>query len=171
MLTGEKIILRALEPEDLEILYRWENDPENWAVTNTFIPFSKETLKNYIGSIKDIYTDKQFRFVIETIADKKPVGLIDFFEFDPFHLRAGIGILIAEKEERGKGFASESLKLAARYAKDTLGLKMLFCNITETNQNSLLLFKNNGFEFCGIKKDWFRNKDKWENELMMQYFL
>jgi len=170
MLTGEKIRLRALEPADLELLYRWENDTENWPVTNTFIPFSKDTLKQYISSVKDIYADKQFRFVIET-NENKPVGLIDFFDFESYHLRAGIGILIAGKDDREKGYASESLKLAKRYAKETLGVKMLFCNITETNQNSLLLFKNNGFEFCGIKKNWFRNKDKWENELMMQCFL
>lgn len=171
MLTGEKIRLRALEPADLEFLYRWENDAENWPVTNTFIPFSKDTLKQYISAVKDIYADKQFRFVIESIAGNKPVGLIDLFEFDPFHLRAGIGILIAEPEDREKGYASESLKLAARYAKESLGLKMLFCNVTERNEKSLHLFQKNGFVVCGTKLKWFRKNDHWENELMLQCFL
>lgn len=170
MLAGEKIRLRALEPSDLDLLYQWENDTENWPVTNTFIPFSKETLKQYIASVKDIFADKQFRFVIET-KEHTPVGLIDFFDFEPFHLRAGIGILIAGKDDREKGYASESLKLAKRYAKDTLGLKMLFCNVVENNEASLHLFRNNGFDFCGIKKAWFRKNDRWENELMMQCFL
>ena len=35
------IILRALEPEDVELLYTWENDHLIWQVSNTLIPFSR----------------------------------------------------------------------------------------------------------------------------------
>jgi len=44
MKYGE-IILRALEPEDLELLYEWENDMANWLISNTLAPFSRFTLK------------------------------------------------------------------------------------------------------------------------------
>ena len=30
LLENERIILRALEPEDLDVLYRWENDASLW---------------------------------------------------------------------------------------------------------------------------------------------
>jgi len=42
------IRLRALEPEDLEILYAWENDMNIWHLSNTLIPFSKSTLNNIL---------------------------------------------------------------------------------------------------------------------------
>ena len=35
LLENERVCLRALEPEDLELLYRWENDSELWEVGNT----------------------------------------------------------------------------------------------------------------------------------------
>lgn len=35
------IRLRALEPEDLELLYSWENNLSYWVISNTITPFSK----------------------------------------------------------------------------------------------------------------------------------
>ena len=40
-LENETIRLRALEPEDLELLYRWENNPELWSLGNTMSPYSR----------------------------------------------------------------------------------------------------------------------------------
>lgn len=169
MPEGKNVRIRALEPADLECMLRWENDTENWGVTNTFIPFSRFTLKNYIDSIKDIYSDKQFRFVIELIAENKALGFIDLFEFDPFHQRAGVGILIGEKDERGKGYAAESLELLKSYCKNVLQLHCLYCSVGENNKSSLRLFQNAGFVITGKKENWFRNGDNWEDEYFMQY--
>ena len=44
-LLGEKINLRALEPEDLEFLYQIENDESFWEISHTKTPFSKYILK------------------------------------------------------------------------------------------------------------------------------
>ena len=71
------IILRALEPEDLELLYEWENDDNYWLISNTSSPFSKYTLKRYIeNSHKCIYETGQLRFMIEHIEDKIAIGTI-----------------------------------------------------------------------------------------------
>ena len=32
-LEGRRIRLRAVEPQDAEVLYAWENDPAVWAVS------------------------------------------------------------------------------------------------------------------------------------------
>ncbi len=88
----EKINLRALEPEDLELLYEWENNESYWIISNTVVPFSKYTLKRYLeNSHKNIYETGQLRLMIELIAEKKTIGTIDIFDFDPFHKRAGAG--------------------------------------------------------------------------------
>jgi diamine N-acetyltransferase len=97
-----------------------------------------------------------------------PVGLIDLFDFDPFHLRAGVGILIANKKYRQKGFATEALQLLTRYAFETLQLHQLYCNIAANNSVSLQLFTNGGFTTVGVKKDWLKDVDGWVDELMLQ---
>ena len=70
MTQNPKIHLRALEPEDLELLYRIENDVELWNVGTSNVPYSRWTLHEYIAnSTGDIYTDHQVRLMIENDAD------------------------------------------------------------------------------------------------------
>ena len=167
-LQSENITLRALEPEDIDYLYQWENDAENWKVSNTQAPFSRFVLEQYIATAhQDIYSIKQLRLMI---CDKqnKPVGCIDLFDFEPSHLRAGIGVLIADKTERRKGYASEALELLIDYGHQTLNLHQLYCNITIDNEASVLLFQKHGFQITGIKKQWIREGGKFIDELLLQ---
>ena len=59
------VSLRAMEPEDLDVLYRIENDTKLWNVGCTNVPYSRFTLHNYIADCKnDIYADRQLRLII-----------------------------------------------------------------------------------------------------------
>ncbi len=170
LLRDKKIILRALEPEDLEFLYSCENNPEIWHVSNTLTPFSKYILKQYLEtSQNDIYTNKQLRLIITKIDDPSaPIGAIDLFDFDPFHMRAGIGILICDEQNRNMGFGSAALNLLITYCFQHLHLHQLYCNISINNSKSIELFKNAGFTICGTKKKWLKTIDGWEDELFLQ---
>ncbi len=166
-----KIRFRALEPDDIDLLYEWENDAEIWEVSNTFEPFSKYILAKYIKeSQRDIYESRQARMIIETL-EGDAVGAIDLFDFDPFHFRAGVGILIHNEKDRKLGYATDALKLLCDYAENYLRLHQLYANISQDNLFSIQLFINNGFELCGTKKEWRRTTDGWKNELMFQKIL
>jgi len=66
LLENEKLRLRAVEPQDLDRLYVWENNPALWIVGNTRQPYSKYALKQYIlQSDKDIYESRQLRLMME----------------------------------------------------------------------------------------------------------
>jgi len=166
-----KIRFRALEPEDIDLLFEWENDAEIWEISNTYEPFSKYILAKYIKeSNRDIYESKQLRMIIETL-EGKAVGAIDLFDFDPFHFRAGVGVLIHDEKDRKLGYATDALQLLCAYAINYLRLHQLYANICEDNLASIHLFKNNGFKLVGTKKDWRRTMDGWKNELMFQKIL
>jgi len=168
-----QVILRALEPQDIDMLYAWENDPEIWHVSNTFTPFSKYILEKYIeNSHLDIYQVKQLRLMID-IADGKPermrsIGTIDLFDFDPYHNRAGVGILIGDKSDRKKGYASMAMTRFLDYSFRTLQLHQLYCNITAGNADSLRLFKKCGFIVTGRKIDWVKTPGKYLDEYLLQ---
>ena len=165
----DKIKLRALEPEDLELLYEWENNVSFWTISNTITPFSKFTLKRYLEhSHKNIYETGQFRLMIDLIPEKETIGTIDIFEFDSFHKRAGLGILIANEEYRRKGYASMALKCLVDYCFKTLQLHQLYCNILSNNFESMDLFKKQGFVETGIKKDWIKTSDGYLDEYLLQ---
>jgi diamine N-acetyltransferase len=165
----DKIRLRALEPEDLEFLYEWENNNSFWTVSNTISPFSKYILKRYLeNSHKNVYETGQLRLMIEHISDKVTIGTIDIFDFDPFHNRAGLGILIANEDYRRKGYASMSLACLIDYCFKTLHLHQLYCNILANNCESMDLFKKQGFIQTGIKKDWIKTSDGFLDEYTFQ---
>jgi diamine N-acetyltransferase len=165
----KEIKLRAVEPEDLELLYDWENNNDYWIISNTVTPFSKYTLKRYIeNSHKNVYEAGQLRLMIEHIKDKQTIGTIDVFDFDPFHRRAGIGVLIAKNEYRRKGYASMAVTCLIEYCFKTLLLHQLYCNILENNCESIDLFKKLGFKEIGRKIDWIRTEQGYLTEIMFQ---
>ncbi|MBN1415046.1 MAG: GNAT family N-acetyltransferase [Bacteroidales bacterium] len=173
MNSTSSIILRALEPEDLDVLFKWENDPEIWKVSSTITPYSRYILEKYIENAHlDIYQVKQLRMMIDVkeLPRKKarPIGTIDLFDFDPYHNRAGVGILIGEKTDRKKGYASEALAQFIRYAFHTLQLHQLYCNIATDNHESIGLFTRNGFAISGEKKDWLKTSAGYRNEYILQ---
>ena len=168
LLLGERIRLRALEPQDVATLYQWENDTAIWVASNTQVPFSKFVLEQYVAaSHLDLHTNKQLRLMITT-KEGLDVGAIDLFDFDSQHQRAGIGILVAEKMDRGKGYATEALNLLIQYCFTQLHLNQLYCNITIDNEASIQLFKKHNFAITGIKKDWIRVGDSFVDELLLQ---
>lgn len=154
LLENECIRLRALEPEDLEILYKWENDTRLWEYGNTMLPYSKFVLKQYIESSgDDIYEAKQLRLIIEEKASKQPAGTIDLYDYDPFHNRAGIGILIDDSFQH-KSYATQAIYLMKNYVFDFLKLCQIYAFIPSMNVVSLHLFRKCGFVESGLLKEW-----------------
>ncbi|MCX6286818.1 MAG: GNAT family N-acetyltransferase [Bacteroidetes bacterium] len=171
ILKSKRLQLRAVEPADIDLLYQWENDPSIWRVSNTLTPYSRFQIEEYVMNVQnDIYSTKQLRLMIVGYSGKikdKALGAIDLFDFDPFHLRAGIGILVRE-EFRRNGYASEALELLIQYAFDILNIRQLYSNITPENTASISIFEKYGFERCGIKKDWVKVGNGWLEEWMFQ---
>ena len=123
-IKGKTTRLRALEPTDVDILYRWENDLTLWRVSGTLAPFSRHTLSQLISEQQyDIYATRQQRLIIENI-EGEVVGAVDLLEFDPQNLRAGVGIIVDESY-RLRGFAKDALLALECYAKDILHLHQL----------------------------------------------
>jgi len=169
-LRGEKVFLRALEPSDLDFLYAIENDESIWEISNTSTPYSRFVLKQYLAnSHRDIYDVKQLRLVICSITDNATIGLIDLFDFDPKNKRVGLGVIIKEEINRGKGFAQEAIRLCLEYVKSHLALHQVFANIAEDNYPSIQLFEKVGFVMCGKKKDWLFLGGHYKTELLYQY--
>jgi diamine N-acetyltransferase len=170
-LTNGNITLRALEPNDLELIYAWENNREVWRVSNTRTPLSKFALANYIKSNdRDIWESRELRLMIEDAAHR-PVGTIELFDYDPYHARAGVGLMVNEPSDRRKGFASQALELLFDYALNELGMVQLYANIAASNTPSLQLFEKLGFELAGRKKHWLKIPGGWDDECLYQKFL
>ncbi|MDR3329485.1 MAG: GNAT family N-acetyltransferase [Prevotellaceae bacterium] len=166
------VLLRAVEPLDLELLYEWENNPDLWGVGDTLAPLSRSALQRYLQEAQqDLYAARQLRLMVDIREDdglRATVGAVDLFDFDPRHLRAGVGVLIYDPAMRRKGYATQALQQLVRYAFGTLRLHQLHCSVAEGNAASIALMRKLGFETSGVKKDWRAAGQAYENELFMQ---
>ena len=155
-----KVRLRALEPEDLDLLYRIENDADLWAVGTTNVPYSRYTLHDYIAtSSDDIFADRQLRLIIEDAARSSlTVGIADLINFDPRHRRAEIGIVV-EQPHRRKGYAREALEALHDYARRVIHLHQLYVIISIGNQPARQLFHSMGYRTTATLTDWLLLSD------------
>lgn len=170
MFENENIRLRALEPEDLDKLYVWENNSQLWAVGNTRNPYSRFALKQYIvNSDKDIYENKQLRLMMVNLETGESVGTVDLFDFDIHHSRIALGLFV-DDTFKGKGYAKASLRLVEEYVFDYLKLNQLYCHIAETNIPSLHLFEQEQYERTGLLKDWIKTINGYQNVVVFQQF-
>ena len=167
-LKGAHISLRALEPEDIDFLYDTENNIEFWEVSNTQKPFSRDLLKKYLENAHlDLYEAKQLRLIIEEKKTKTRVGMIDIYDYQPYHHRAGLGILVLP-EFQGRGYASEAIKITSEYAFNNLNISNLYAFISTDNKASISLFKKQGFDKSGTLKRWLKTPNTYKDVFVFQ---
>ena len=155
-LTGKQIELRAVEPEDLDALYRWENDSSLWIYGSTVSPFSRYLLKQYIENYTaDIARDKQLRLIIMRKESRQVIGAIDCFDYDITNRKAAIGLLI-DPDHKRQGFGRDALETFIEYAFRFLHLHQLYVHIPVCNTASIALFRTCGFHESTRLKDWIR---------------
>jgi len=170
LFENEKILLRALEPEDLELLYVWENDPLVWMAGNTRNPYSRFALKQYIAnSVNDIYESKQLRLMIVEKQSGLAVGTVDLFDMDVHNSRVALGLFVSSIFQ-GKGLATEALHLTEEYVFNFLKLNQLYADIAAGNIASRNMFEKEKYEQKGILKNWIKTIDGFDDILVFQRF-
>jgi diamine N-acetyltransferase len=170
-LESDRIVLRALEKKDATTLMIWENNPDNWRVSDTEVPYSLQSIQQYIEQQENFRTSGQVRLMIINKQTNEAIGCIDLFDGHSRHRRAAVGILVADEQNRGKGYAAESLELIEKYASEILDLHQLYAHVEEQNTESIRLFENAGFNHVGTLKDWRRWKKSWHTILIYQKIL
>jgi len=169
-LTGKQIELRAVEPEDLDALYRWENDSSLWIYGSTVSPFSRYLLKQYIENYTaDITRDKQLRLIIMRKESRQVIGAIDCFDYDITNRKAAIGLLI-DPDHKRQGFGRDALETFIEYAFRFLHLHQLYVHIPVCNTASIALFRTCGFHESTRLKDWIRLPQGYTDALIFQKF-
>lgn len=149
---GKKVVLRAMEMEDCEIIKDMFNDPEienlvgGWA-----FPLSLFAQKRWMESH---YNDQSgFRFVIDTKEDGV-VGIFTLTDIDWKNRRAVIGAKIASNGNRSKGYGTDATMAIMRYVFDELGFHRLDASWLATNPASSGTLSKCGFVEEGVKREY-----------------
>jgi diamine N-acetyltransferase len=167
------VVLRALEPDDLDFLFQLENDPDLWAHSDVLpAPVSRQALREYLCHTSASLAEAgQLRLIISNEAGQ-PVGTLDLYDYSARHQRAGVGIAVLPTERR-QGRAAAALRALLPYARQHLLLHQLYCTVAAGNVASIKLFEEIGFLQVGVRRDWLRTNGPlgWENAVEMQLIL
>lgn len=165
-LKGKKVILRAVEEDDLEMLRELTNSPEfEKMVVGWSFPVSKKAQEAWFANCK--YGLDKIRYTIVTEEDG-PVGMIGLQDLDWKNgVATGLGMRIAKKEIRTKGLATDAWMTLMRYAFEELRLNRINGSALSYNKASLRVCEKVGFQVEGVKRQAVYKNGEYHDVVMM----
>jgi len=146
---GKKVILRAIEQEDLEMLRQLKNDP--WIesmVVGWSLPISKVQQSNWYQNLS--HEKNTIRFLVE-IEKQGAVGYTTINDIDWKNRCAGTGTMLV-KENISKGIGFDVIMTRTRYAFEELQLNRLEASILAYNEASRRTVEKAGYKLEGTKR-------------------
>jgi RimJ/RimL family protein N-acetyltransferase len=158
-IKGKLVTIRAIEEDDLPALHKWGNDPDIWYMLGGWhFPSSFDSLQAWFAGVKNDKLNQ--RFVIE--AEGKVIGTANLVSINWKDKNAEHGMLIGDKENRGKGYAQDCIMSIMRYAFEELGLNRLDTTIIEYNTPSLKVYVDKcGWVKEGMQRKWYFRKGRY----------
>jgi len=166
-----KVYLRAFEYTDLELINKWHNDEEiNLMTGGNKYYISSEYDKKWLED-KMLNNTKNIYCAVCIKKNDKMIGFISLNNIDYRNRKAYWGgMLIGDKEERNKGYATNAAYLMLRHGFEELCLNKITGHWIEDNKASILIGKMMGFKQEGKLKDEVYKNDKYNNVIIMSLF-
>lgn len=144
--------IRYVVMEDAPTILEWENNEEFWAVSENDSPYQLFDIQHLIMTLQKIDVARQARWMICLMETNQPIGCVDLTEINFEEKTATVGILISDRANRRKGYATSSLARIEEVAQD-LKIKQLKCTIHEDNVQSVVLFEKSNYVKVGESID------------------
>lgn len=148
---GERITLRAVEPEDAAFFFALQQDTERSRLLDFLPPpSSKAALERWVReqSQKEFDGDA-FQWIIE--AADEPVGSIVTHTVSPHNGTFSYALEVARTQQR-KSYAKEAVTLVLRYYFGELRYGKAHVGVQEDNAGSLALHRSLGFRHEGTQR-------------------
>jgi RimJ/RimL family protein N-acetyltransferase len=145
MLTGHKVILRALTRDDLERLCQFNNDVEVELAGGGDPPTPQSVARlhaEYDAQVSAGGRDGT-SFAIE--ADGVCIGQCALFQFDAVAQSCALGITIGDKGYWGRGYGTDAIRLLLDYAFRLRNLRRVYLTVNSTNERAIGAYRRCGF--------------------------
>ncbi len=151
-ITGKRIVLRQIEYADTAYIVAWRNKER---VRSRFIyreTFTQKGHENWMRTMVESGKAVQLMICEKGAGDAacgnealRPVGSVYFRDIDRDKKEAEYGIFLGEDDAVGKGYGTETAKLAVDYAFGELGLEKLVLRVFTDNHAAVGSYERAGF--------------------------
>lgn len=165
-IEGKRVVLRAIEREDLPLLHRWSNDAQLQRLLGGWhFPTSSRDQEAWLQGLDCNSRDQ--RFAIE-LREGGLVGSANLVSIDWKNRNAFHGMYLGDPAQRGSGLGVDTIMAVMRYAFDELGLVRLDTDIIEYNEASLKTYVDRcGWSIEGTKQEsYFRAGRFWARHIL-----
>jgi len=163
MLTGDKVILRPVLLSDCNERYLgWLNNPRinqyletRWSLQNL------DSIRQFVVSMLD--DPSNYLFAIIEVATQTHIGNIKVGPINFHHLYSDVSYFIGEPSAWGKGYATEAIILASRFAFNRLKLRRLQAGFYASNKGSQRALAKANYKLEAVFKNQLRLESSWED--------
>lgn len=161
-----RIYLRAIEPSDYEISYKWRNDPEIQSMIGGHSFFvSREKEKEWVNNA--VHSNEKTVLAICLVENDKYIGNVMIQEMDYINGTAHVPILIGDKDEWGKGYATEARFLALKFVFEERRINRVWALIKDDNIGSMKMHEKCGYKKEGVLRQSIFKNGAYHDQVLM----
>lgn len=149
-ISGERIYLSPVNPDDAEFFCKWLNDKE---VTQWLSLHAKVVSLPGERKFLEKMAEEGYNFSIVLREGDLLLGNISLMGVNPVNRGAELGVFIGEAAFRSKGFGAEAIKLLLNYGFQTLGLHSVLLHVYEENARAIACYRKCGFREIGRRRE------------------
>lgn len=149
---GKLVRLRAREPEDELLLYKWLNDPEVTEHLTVRYPVSHAAEREYIEHTHGV-SYAIASFAVETLAEGRLIGGVSLEDTSPENRSATLGIALGDKTFWNGGYGTDTMRTICRFGFEMMNLHRIELDVYADNARARRVYENVGFATDGVRRD------------------
>ncbi len=150
IIVGERTVLRTIRDDELELIRRWRNIPENRRMFFTDHDISPEEHRNWFDKIAA--DEARGTYCIAEARDDRCVGNITYEIEEPGEV-ALLGIMIGPEDDRGKGYGAEAIALLSEELAASRDVSKVAVEVFSTNRDALVFYRKIGFTIVRVEPE------------------
>ncbi|MCB9454200.1 MAG: GNAT family N-acetyltransferase [Anaerolineaceae bacterium] len=145
LFQGQQVRLRAVEPSDWDLHFRWDMDTDGGRLTDEiWFPSSTEGARRWAEEQSRPKDGENFRFQIERVSDNVLVGTLNTHHCSPRCGTFMYGLAVMPEHQR-QGYGAEAVRLVLRYYFHERRYQKVNAEVYAFNEPSILFHQYLGF--------------------------
>lgn len=166
-LTGKRLILRELQPQDLPAVHAYGSHLEGvryqpWGPNS---PEDSRAFLRHVLAEAAARPRRNYTLAVELLEDSHVAGTVSLTVRDAQHAQAELGYFL-HPDLWGNGYATEAARLILGFAFSELALHRVFATVDPRNLASVRVLEKLGMTLEGRMRENMLLRDGWRDSLL-----